>query len=99
MKGRPPVWRRLGRLEAARWAAELRRVTREVALAEGIDPDELWAETTAWLERCRQTGAVTLDEKIDLLAEETGVPGDEIRAELAAMEERRRAGCARSTAA
>ena len=81
MKGRPSVWTRLRRLDAAGSPDGIAAATRVVAAELGVDPAELAAEAAALAVRCREAGATTVPEQAVFLTAELGVTPHELLAE------------------
>ena len=82
MKGKHWFWTWLQRLDAVHRQAELLAEAGRVAAELGISAAQVLAEATALRRRMQAAGAITSDQQRAFLAAESGIPEDELRAEL-----------------
>ena len=75
MRGGPNPWTRVSRLEAAGGGvpAAVWAEAERVALALGLDPRVLLAEAEALVVHCREAGAVTPRQQVEMVAAEDGL--------------------------
>ena len=79
------VSRRLQRLEAQCDQLTIRRVAKEASAYLGIDAGELATELTQVLAECRAAGAVSYEETLRYLADQSGRTPEELHREAEAL--------------
>ena len=76
---------RLQRLEARSEELTIRRVAQKASAHLGIDARELAAELAQVLAECRAAGAVSYEETLRYLADQSGKPPEELHREAEAL--------------